>query len=400
MHSPDGNQSPSDRRSSVRRSRQLSANTAADDDFDFMAGAVADGFRPTAGVPTQPTSETPSPSLQQPTRRQPPISPVLPRFPAPAAAAPLKGFAEFNRPSSTSKPLRAHDSLTLRTDGSGVNGPPQSMAGSASQQANGNDSYQGPTQPSHPYQMYPQRTFSNATGSAGQNPERQSTDNMPRGPTHPYLIYAQNAAAHSNANSPPQIPVGFNGMGNSYQRQIGPDGEEAGDLIGPLGHMEELPPYSRYPDEAYQPKPETAAGPSTTASSSASTQVGASVATPASPTASQAIPGAGGIGLATRNPEFSSTEDLPQTLQRTRPSLRSVASTESEHDVNGAARDFAEKDEPSKWQRRARKKLWGIVPYWAICLLMVGMILMGIIMGAVIGTIVSRHGSRRGKGDG
>lgn len=45
----------------------------------------------------------------------------------------------------------------------------------------------------------------------------------------------------------------------------------------------------------------------------------------------------------------------------------------------------------SKWQRRAKKKLWGIVPYWAICLLIIGVILVGVILGAVIGTVLSHH---------
>jgi len=49
--------------------------------------------------------------------------------------------------------------------------------------------------------------------------------------------------------SPQAIPVGFPGRTNDYHRQIGPDGEEQ-DIVGPDGHMTQLPPYSRFPEEA------------------------------------------------------------------------------------------------------------------------------------------------------
>ena len=35
----------------------------------------------------------------------------------------------------------------------------------------------------------------------------------------------------------------------SYQRRLRPDGEDADDLIGPDGHTEQLPPYTRYPTD-------------------------------------------------------------------------------------------------------------------------------------------------------
>jgi hypothetical protein len=116
---------------------------------------------------------------------------------------------------------------------------------------------------------------------------------------------------------------------------------------------------------------------------------------PISPVRDRTIAGAGGIGMATRDPEFSSTED-DLAMPRTRPSVRSNHSDASQHDVNTAARDIAEKPRMTKWQRRAKKKLWGIVPYWAICLLTVGLIIMGVVMGAVIGTVLTRHGGKKG----
>jgi hypothetical protein len=205
-----------------------------------------------------------------------------------------------------------------------------------------------------------------------------------QGPAHPYALYTQNTTSGESSN--PSIPVGFNGLGGSYQRQLGPDGEEAGDLVGPLGHMEELPPYTRYPDNAYVPKPTPQAPASPVSPVSPASPV-SSVSEPVSP--ARDIPGAGGIGMATRDPEFSSTDD-DLALPRTRPSVRSNVSESSHHDINTAAIEVSEKPPVNKWQRRAKKKLCGIVPYWAICLLLVGLVLMGIIMGAVIGTMLTK----------
>jgi hypothetical protein len=42
--------------------------------------------------------------------------------------------------------------------------------------------------------------------------------------------------------------VGFPGLGQSYQRVRGPDGEEQ-DIVGMDGHAEQLPPYTRYPED-------------------------------------------------------------------------------------------------------------------------------------------------------
>lgn len=384
MDSPNGKGSSTSRPSSARRSRSLRLSTgsgATDDDYDLSAMMVADGFRPSenAASSTQPTTSNPrtDPSLPSEASSQstPPIE--SPQPPDATASSPEITPAIRNRPSSISKPPRAHDSLALRNEGSSAAGRPHvrnvPSVSSDSPVIRAESPYTGPSGPSHPYQMYPQRTLSVATTSttaAAVIPEDRSYGG-PRGPTHPYALYTQNTT--STETTTPSIPVGFNGMGAGYQRQLGPDGEEAGDLIGPLGHMEELPPYTRYPDTAYVPKPTTET-PSTE---------------PSSP--DRNIPGAGGIGMATRDPEFSSTDD-DLALPRTRPSVRSNTSETSHHDINTAAVEVAEKPAVNKWQRRAKKKLWGIVPYWAICLMTVGLVVMGIIMGAVIGTIFSRDG--------
>lgn len=375
---------PSDRYSGPERRRTAPGNSvrqSEDEDYDLTANVVSDGFRPFASTDANAAS-TYTPPQPGPAPGQ------FSNHPLPnssAAATPQKSLDDLSQPSGTSKSPRLHDSLTLQHDGlmSSRNG--QSLSSSSSTQ-NGAHCCRGTTQPSHPYQLYPQRTYSNATSSTE---PLSSVDiySRPRGPTHPYAMYTQGTAPSEDPTQP-SIPVGFNSMGNEYRRQLGPNGEEAGDLIGPLGHMEELPPYTRYPDEAFAAKPATeigAAGPIST-NVNVTRDMGLTAPSPAHP-----IPGAGGIGLATRNPEFSSTEDdLPSARHRFG-SIRSVPSVESYHQVNGAARDYTEKPSQDKWQRSAKKKLWGVVPYWAICLLLSGIVIMGIVMGAVIGTIVRRQ---------
>ncbi|KAM0262316.1 hypothetical protein ACHAQJ_001785 [Trichoderma viride] len=371
---------PFNRRSSafsrkpVRRQSSGSSDDGSEDEssYDLAAATVADGFRPTDSAPTGGPSffsTTNSPSVASPASSQAQLLSQSPSHEQTATSSLSKPPASTSvRPSSAIKPPRPHDSLTLRSDGSNAiqTGPSLSSALASftdAPQVRPQSPYRGPTGPSHPYQMYPQRTLSNATASTDQAANR--------GPAHPYALYPQNTVT-SGDETPNQIPVGFTTSADSYQRQIGPDGEEAGALVGPLGHTEELPPYTRYPDQAVVAKT-----PAPTAQEDG----------PADDNLAQTITGAGGIGVATRNPEFSSTEEDLQPSQ-SRPSTR------SRHDINTAAQNEAEKSPMNKWQRRAKKKLWGIVPYWAICLLFIGVLLIGVILGAVIGTVLSRHKSQ------
>jgi hypothetical protein len=114
--------------------------------------------------------------------------------------------------------------------------------------------FQGPSRPTHPYAMYPQ-----GTGVPSPVLSVASTVRLPdrafvgaSGPAHPYGMYPQNTVPEGVdiGDSAPvlSIPVGFPGLGQNYQRRLGPEGEEAGDIIGPDGHTEQLPPYTRYPD--------------------------------------------------------------------------------------------------------------------------------------------------------
>lgn len=218
--------------------------------------------------------------------------------------------------------------------------------------------------------MYPQesrlaRTASMATTSTVQVPDRPY--NGPGGPTHPYGMYPQNTVPEAGGEAPPiaPVPVGFPGLNNNYQRRLGPEGEEIADIIGPDGHTEQLPPYTQYPDEAFARK--------------------------ARPTVAIPVVTGGGIGLATRNPEFDSREDLNSP---SRQSTRSAMSDGSNHQVNMAAVGMSEKKEMKKWQKVARRKLCGIVPVWVVVLVVLVFIMFGIILGTVLAILKPKHGAK------
>ena len=110
--------------------------------------------------------------------------------------------------------------------------------------------------PSHPYAMYTQGTVprspSVATSSTVRAPYRNSS--LRQTPQHPYTLYPQGVGERDliDAEVPEShvpVPLGFPGLGvQAYQRIRGPDGEEQ-DIIGADGHAEQLPPYSRYPED-------------------------------------------------------------------------------------------------------------------------------------------------------
>lgn len=113
--------------------------------------------------------------------------------------------------------------------------------------------YQGAIGPSHPYGMYPQdiglaRSSSSATHSTVRMPDRYAG---PSGPSQPYGMYPQNTVPEDEtgpAAGAIRPAPGFPGLAQTYQRRFSPGGEEAEDLVGPDGYTEQLPPYTRYPN--------------------------------------------------------------------------------------------------------------------------------------------------------
>lgn len=109
--------------------------------------------------------------------------------------------------------------------------------------------YNGPSAPSHPYAMYSQMT--RAPSVASQSTFRSFPESSfaarPR-PEHPYHMYPQNTVeAEDEDITANGIPLGFP-RGTQFQPSSGGSSSEVGDIIGSDGHIEQLPPYTRYAD--------------------------------------------------------------------------------------------------------------------------------------------------------
>lgn len=180
-------------------------------------------------------------------------------------------------------------------------------------------------------------------------------------------MYPQNTVPETESvhNGPAvaPVPVGFPGLNNDYQRRLGPDGEEIA-IIGPDGHTEELPPYSQYPEEAFARKTR--------------------------PMAQVPIAGAGGIGLATRDPAFASQESLNSPPL----SSRSLTLADSGTEMNNVRATLSEKPPLKTWQKFAKRKVCGIVPTWALVLAAAVLIIFGIVLGSVFAALKPKHPSQ------
>ncbi|KAI9663298.1 MAG: hypothetical protein M1831_002582 [Alyxoria varia] len=190
-----------------------------------------------------------------------------------------------------------------------------------------------------------------------------------RTPAHPYALYTQNVAADAAPTSVPtnHIPVGFPGNQSQYHRRIGPEGEEQ-DLVGPDGHTEQLPPYTRYPDETNQ---KTLAG-----------------------TALPAI----GESTPVESPE-SETQGLDRHPLERNSQYGSHGSAGGEHILAPASQYQKEEvDNQAKswrgggWNEKKRTKICGVMPLWLVLLLLVGMVVVvAAVCGGVIGGVLGHH---------
>ncbi|EED19588.1 conserved hypothetical protein [Talaromyces stipitatus ATCC 10500] len=176
--------------------------------------------------------------------------------PDPFADQPTSSFADSPRPSSIRKTitsLNRQSTVSTTSTRSGYTPVPRAMS-----------PYRGATGPSHPYGMYPQVGVGRSPSVATVSTIRQF-DSPLRGqnaPQHPYAMYPQNIDYEEDLGDQP-IPVGFPPRGIQPQATT-TRADDVGDIIGPDGHLEQLPPYSRYPDGVIRPT--TGRGPASIAS--------------------------------------------------------------------------------------------------------------------------------------
>lgn len=108
--------------------------------------------------------------------------------------------------------------------------------------------YRGPTAPSQPYGMYPQVTRASSIASESTiRPTERPFLSHP-GPEHPYSMYPQNTVPEEDIDPDTHVPLGFPVLGSAYHSGSNSTGDDVGDIVGTDGHVEQLPPYSRYAD--------------------------------------------------------------------------------------------------------------------------------------------------------
>lgn len=323
-----------------------------------------------------------------------------------------------NRPPLTQSPLQHRDSVS-------------STASFATTSMSENPFETGP---SHPYGMYPQHTMDRSNSIATASTERQdrptSVMSVQR-PAHPYAMYSQSGLDDETPIEPMQatqpavpriqtaMPVGFPGLDNGYRRVLGPDGEEQ-DIIGPDGHTEQLPPYSRYPDEGptkasmaaeasasrILPAPSNPAiepedpfnSPVSPVSplSEASFSLAAVPAAPAEPLLPPITP----ARLPPQRPETQTGNLAPTFSASTIPAAPSESSSASllTSESNDFSEKYNEKGEPVSTKTSWRKKrLFGKIPMGVVVVILLLLLVFAVALGAAIGTFAAKK--HNGGGD-
>lgn len=354
---------------------QLSNPDIFSDDFALEPFEVADGYDPSSAhdrpeeTPPQPCI-TPQRSLSLNATAEPP-SLDTPNRSKGSQRVSRGGSFTFRHDTAQSQPFQRTGSVMSVSEASDTTSGSQRTLSTSSTfvMPRTHSPYQGAIGPSHPYGMYPQdigmtRTPSVATHSTIGMPERSYA--RTNGPAHPYGMYSQNIVPEGDVSpiviQNPSIPVGFPGLGQNYQRRLGPEGEEAADIIGPDGHTEQLPPYTRYPDGV---------APKTTPPATTNT-----VISPPNPGMSQ---------------------DTLQSTQSPLSATRSNMSEASGTRFNVAAADAANQSDGSgsfkeRWTEKSKRRMCkGKLPIWLVVVIMIVLIFAGALLGGVIGRVIGRR---------
>lgn len=413
-------------------SRRLSNPDVFDDDYeidpnedDFMP-SVSDGFRPANASDAWHSDRQDHDRISFPQRQ------ASTSKPSNNTNNDLRRTATRNSTAKVQDPMM-QDGRSALNRGPSHRSPPghahrDSVSSTASFATTSNSENPFQTGPSHPYGMYPQLSMARPLSVATSSTERQPHRSMSlQRPTHPYAMYSQSGIVDEESPEEPvqpsvpqvqsAIPVGFPGLNNGYHRVLGPDGEEQ-DIIGPDGHTEQLPPYSRYPEEG----PTKA---SLAAEASASRVVPAPIQvdtedpfnTPASPVSplsatsfsapvlpvAPLLPAVTPARLPPQRPETQTGNAAPASSS-TAPSNSTIPAEPSDSSSASLLTNenhFSEKAEPTagkvNWRKR---KLWGKVPMGVALLTLVLVLVFAIALGAAIGTFAAKkQGGQDGDDD-
>lgn len=283
-----------------------------------------------------------------------------PRASIETSQSPLDAPSLSNRPNSMLKRPREVQDATPRRSISAVSNAESgthrtSSTSSRFSMPRSQSPYVGASGPSHPYAMYPQVTRASSIASASTIRPAERTPIPSTRPEHPYAMYPQNIVPEEEDVRPPpmSIPLGFPGMGEVYQQGSRPAGHDIADIVGADGHVEQLPPYSRYPDTGAPKDP----APQLNTAMSGQTQ------------------------------DRSDTPMLPQP----------TVSPFSDHRVplNVAAARTAGSDSDSsfkeRWREKSKRRVLCGLPLWCLLVLIAVMILVGATGGLIGGIVANRH---------
>jgi hypothetical protein len=215
--------------------------------------------------------------------------------------------------------------------------------------------YVGASGPSHPYAMYPQVTRASSIASASTIRPAERASIPSARPEHPYAMYPQNIVPEEDDVRPPplSIPLGFPGMGQVYQQGSRSVGHDIADIVGADGHVEQLPPYSRYPVNG---APKDSAPPLNTAMN-------------------------------------GHAQDRPDTPMLPQPTASPLS--DRRVPLNVAAAQTAGSDSDSsfkeRWKEKSKRRVLCGLPLWFLLALIAVMILVGATGGLIGGIVANRH---------
>ncbi|PTU21684.1 hypothetical protein P175DRAFT_0434495 [Aspergillus ochraceoroseus IBT 24754] len=270
------------------------------------------------------------------------------------SSLPQKGFDLAYRNSVTSNTTSASMTHRSQSSSSRFSIPPRALS-----------PYTGATGPSHPYAMYPQvgvsRSPSVTTTSTLRPVDQPLGDST--APQHPYAMYSQNVVVEEGMDNA-AIPLGFPGHNQeAYHRALGRADDDVADLVGPDGHMEQLPPYSRYPDGA-SPKLEDSL---------------------------DILPDA---AIILDHPPDDHNQDLAMSEVSSRTLVADNQSQGRDSRGGGVAPVTGVMAFEEKLKRRGKKKVCCGLPIWTIVLISAVMVVGGSIGGAIGGILGARRAAQ------
>jgi len=245
-----------------RRSSMLRQSNIFDDDYEVDDYEVADGFIPrrtNSTMSRRSGREPPVVTMAAHRADEPESTDIAPRSYR-TSIRKSRGFMENPFASAQDEDIerQLRRTSSLRSQSTITYAPGHSYHGlgpsSSRAYARTHTPAEETSDPRHPYHMYPQgtisgRPMSSSTAATNRAPDR--TPSTPLHPTHPYSMYPQNVddEMDDDDDTPPhpqtQIPLGFPGMQQRSAREH--------DTMSIASHLEQLPPYSEYPEDGAPP---------------------------------------------------------------------------------------------------------------------------------------------------